>query len=163
MHKSSRILRFKNNHNNVELVILQARLKQLETYGKKHYPNEFGGFLIGYYSADLKSLTVTEYLLPVRYKGQHCLFERSIKGVRHTFRQLFDTKRQFYVGEWHTHPDGSTAFSPTDLSAMMQIANCETVNITNPILLILSVDQNGISNYAFYLYNEGALIKYEKY
>lgn len=155
-------MKFVNNYHNVELRISQELLTKIGNYGIKHYPNEFGGFLIGYYSDDFKKLFVTDCLLPLRYKGFRFAFERSIDGITKIFSHLFNTKKKYYVGEWHTHPNGTVYFSQTDLQAMKQIKECETVNITNPILLILSVDENGMRDYAFYFYCKVGLIKYEE-
>jgi proteasome lid subunit RPN8/RPN11 len=134
----------------------------LGEYGKVHFPNEFGGFLVGYYSDDLMKLFITDCLMPVKYKGQRFIFERRIDGLRKAFKKLFDAKKQYYIGEWHTHPGGSSEFSQIDLDAMREISGCQTVRIMNPILLILSIDGEGVRDYAFYLYCDGELIKYEK-
>ncbi len=75
----------------------------------------------------------------------------------------FDSEKRYYIGEWHSHPNGSTHFSHTDLNAMRQIESCETVTINNPVLLILSIGENGVNDYAFYLYSNGDLFKYEKH
>lgn len=150
-----------NKHNKLELIIDGKLLTQLGKLGNKHFPNEFGGFLIGHYSNDFKTLFITDYLLPKKYKGSPFGFERNIDGLRKVFDKLFDEKKQYYVGEWHTHPNGSTNYSQTDLKAMIETVKCETVQITNPILLILSVSKNKMMRYTFYVYDNEKLISYE--
>lgn len=148
-------------HGNLELIIEDSLITKIADIGISHFPNEFGGFLIGEYSDDLKKLYVKDYILPKIYKGQPFLFERSIEGIEILFKKIFNTKKQYYLGEWHTHPNGSTHFSNTDLNAMIKTVECETVKIYNPILLILSISESKMNNYTFYFYDNKKLIKYE--
>ena len=67
-----------------------------------------------------------------------------------------------YIGEWHTHPNGASHYSITDLNAMIETVSCETVQIKNPILLILSVTKNSVRNFTFYYYDNEKLISYEQ-
>ena len=159
----NRILKFKIIEKNVEIILSDALLGELGEYGKAHYPNEFGGFLIGFYSKDFSRLFLSGSILPQKFNGVPHYFERSIEGIENRLTQLFYEKGLYYVGEWHTHPNGSTQYSQQDLQTMMQIQDCETVQINNPILLIISVDQNQIRNFTFYLYENGELIEYEQH
>ena len=149
-----------NKSKNVELIITEKLLTQLGSYGVKSYPNEFGGFLIGYYSDDFKKLYISDSILPKKYKGIPCFFERSTDGIREFFENLFVKQNIYYVGEWHTHPNASTMYSQADLQTMMYIANCETVMIKNPVLLIISVNNNRILDSTFYIYDDERLSIY---
>jgi len=155
-------LKLINKYKNLELIISDELLQKLGEIGIKQYPKEFGGFLIGYYSDNLKTLTIINYLLPKKYRSLSFIFERSIEGIKEVFDNLFKAKRHYYVGEWHTHPNGSTMYSQTDLKAMTEIEKCETVKINNPVLLILSIDRENIIDTGFYLYNNKKLIPYGK-
>ena len=148
-------------YNNIELIIEENILNEMGNLGIEHYPNEFGGFLIGKYSSDFKTLFIENYILPKIYKGFPFYFERSIEGIRVAFKNLFSKKNLYYIGEWHTHPGGSTKFSQTDLIAMIKTVECETVKIENPILLIISVDKQKMSDYTFYFYENKKLKPYE--
>ena len=152
---------FINNHKNVQLRIDDSLLKKLEQLGITSYPNECGGFLVGYYSDNNTTLQITDSILPKKQKGSSILFERSLDGVKDIFVKLFSSKKHFYIGEWHTHPNGSSLYSQTDLAAMIEIANCDTVNIENPILLILSIKKNQLNDFSIYLYDKKGLYKYE--
>jgi [CysO sulfur-carrier protein]-S-L-cysteine hydrolase len=154
-------MKFINSHKNVSLILEDSLLKKLTTIALKNYPNECGGFLMGYYSEDFMTAYITDFILPKQQKSSSFLFERSIMGVQEIFQKFFSEKKHFYLGEWHTHPNGSSIYSYTDLKAMIEIADCKSVNITNPILLILGVDTNNISSLSFYLYNNKGLYKYE--
>ncbi len=99
--------------------------------------------------------------MPKKYNGFPHLFERSTDGIIEILEDAFNTKGLYYIGEWHTHPNGAVMFSKTDLEAMIEIAECKTVKIKDPILLILSVNQNKLLDYAFYFYNKKKLFLYE--
>lgn len=150
-----------NRHNKLELVIEDDLLNRLGNLGIEHFPNEFGGFLIGYYTNDFRTVFVTDFVLPKKYNGSSFLFERSIDGIENVFNEIFKQTKQYYIGEWHTHPNGSTIHSHTDLSAMIKTVECETVQIKNPILLILSVNKDKMTDYTFYFYEDKKLIAYE--
>jgi len=154
-------LKLVKKQNNLELIIEEKLLKEIGNIGIKHCPNEFGGFLIGKYSNEFKTLHIEDFILPKKYKGFPYCFERSIDDIVYIFKKLFRQKNQYYIGEWHTHPNGSTMYSQTDLNAMIQTVECETVRIKNPILLILSVSSQKLKDYTFYFYNNKKLISYE--
>jgi len=63
-------------------------LNSLVETGKSHYPNEFGGFLVGYYSDDKRHLHITDTILPKSFKASKYNFERSTKGIEKKTRHL---------------------------------------------------------------------------
>lgn len=154
-------MKFFNQHKQVSLIIEENLLKKISQIGIEKYPYETGGFLVGYYSDDTMTLYITDYLIPHKQKGMSFLFERSIDGMKQVFKNLFEHQKHFYVGEWHTHPNGSSVYSSTDLNAMIEIADCKTVNITNPVLLILSISDKHVNDFSFYIYNNKGLHRYE--
>jgi len=155
-------LKLVTKFNNLELDCPEELLSKLIDFAKEHHPLEHGGFLLGRYSDNLKTLFLEDYVVPKVFNGFPTLFERSVKGLKTFFKKITRDKNLYYVGEWHTHPNGSSMFSSIDLQAMIDIANCSTVNIKNPILLIISLTKENVNDFAFYLYNEGELIKYEQ-
>lgn len=151
-----------NKHKNLDLIFDDVLLNKLSLLGIKNYPNEFGGFLIGYYKDNNKSLIITDTISPKIYKGSPCLFKRSSLGIDSMLKELYSQNpKKYYIGEWHTHPNGSTMHSQTDLNAMIEIENCETVNIKNPVLLILGIDKTKMDDFSFYIYDNKKLLKYE--
>ena len=150
-----------NKHRKVELTIDDELIDKISKSGVEHFPNEFGGFLVGKYSDDFSSLSITDFILPKRYNGSRYLFERSSKGMKSFFSNLFKMKKEYYIGEWHTHPNGSTRYSDTDLNAMINIEDSPNVNIMNPVLLILSVSEKKLNQATFYIYDNKKLIPYE--
>lgn len=151
-----------NKYKELELNIEDNLIKKMSLTAINHYPNEYGGFLVGYYSSDRKSLTITDFIQPTKYKSHQFIFERSTEGIEKKLNELFNCEnRQYYVGEWHTHPNGSTNYSSTDLNAMINIANSDSIRITNPILLIISISREKMNQFDFYLYDNKKLLRYE--
>lgn len=146
---------------NLKLVVDAKIIDEIKDAGVSKYPNEFGGFLLGKYSDDLNTLTITRFILPKKYISHPISFERSSKRLNNLLKKIFITKHEYYVGEWHTHPNGSTNYSSTDLHAMKAIAEHKTVNIKNPILLILSIGKSGCNDFTFYCYQNEKLSPYE--
>ena len=116
---------------------------------------------MGAYTEDFKSLIVTDYILPKKYKSSNTGFERSVEGIECLFEVLFNELGLYYVGEWHSHPNESAVYSETDLKAMINSVSCATVQVTNPILLILSINRNEIIDNKFYYYEDCRLSPYE--
>lgn len=136
-------------------------LEHLVAIGKKHYPNEFGGFLIGYYSDDNKHLYITHSILPKNFKASKYSFERSTKGIEKEFNKYYnENTKKFYVGEWHTHPDNSPIPSTTDISAINAIIKNQDTSIKNPVLLIIGYSKTQV-DFGFYVWFENKLHKYE--
>lgn len=161
MFKNRKTLKIVKKYKNLSLTFEKELLLKLSDHGIENYPNEFGGFLIGSYSKDMKTLFINATLLPKKYNGFPTLFERSTEGIIIELEVAFNSKGIFYIGEWHTHPSGSSLFSKTDLNSMIEIAECETVKIKNPILLIISINHDKLLDYTFYFYNNQNLFPYE--
>lgn len=136
-------------------------LNSLVEKGKSHYPNEFGGFLVGYYADDNKHVHITNTILPKSFKASKFSFERSTKGIEKKLGNYFkETPKKFYVGEWHTHPDNSPIPSTTDSSAMNAIINNQNACLTNPVLLIIGYSKTKV-DFGFYVWFENKLYRYE--
>ncbi len=151
----------KNRHNNLEIILEESLLKEIETIAVQHYPNEFGGFLLGKYSEDFKSVVIESIILPYKYKASPVLFQRSTKDLEKNFIKEYQENSRYYIGEWHSHPDGSTMYSGTDLNAMIETAESDEVQIKNPLLLIISISKKKMQNFTFYYYSEKKLFAYE--
>ncbi|MCA9749178.1 MAG: Mov34/MPN/PAD-1 family protein, partial [Romboutsia sp.] len=82
----------------------------------QYFPNEIGSSLIGSYSSDgydayIKDITpITIDSISTRYS-----FVRGIKGLKKYYKELLKKNDElYYLGEWHTHPNGKTNPSSTD-------------------------------------------------
>lgn len=154
------MLSFFNEHKKVNLSITEEVLQKIKHHALSNYPNECGGFFLGKYSENLNTLEIQDILLPISSNKSSYLFERSIQGLEKIFLDYFQQKNLYYVGEWHTHPNGSSQYSHIDLNAMHEIVACKTVSITNPIMMILSVSKNQVNDFTIYLYDKKGLYKY---
>ena len=84
---------------------------------------------------------------------------RNTKGMEKVWEQLAKDGLR-YLGEWHSHPNGSTKYSSTDLATMVEIE--KEVSIENPVLLIVGVRSDGVSAHTFYCYKNNKLLEYRK-
>lgn len=133
--------------------------RQIQKQAEGEYPNENGGMLAGRYSADRHTVYIENVVVPIEKAMGRTSFSREPKGLEKIWKQL-EKDGLRYVGEWHSHPNGSTMYSQTDLSAMADIE--KEVVIGNPILMIVGVRRDGISNHTFYCYKNDKLWEYKK-
>jgi integrative and conjugative element protein (TIGR02256 family) len=145
----------------LSLEIKDELLKKMKKHGKEHYPNEYGGLLVGRYSDDLKSVLIEESVLPMEFKSSRFKFERGVNGLKKVLHDFFkQTPSLFYVGEWHTHPGGAPVPSITDVAALRTIANHNEVYIENPILLIIGIG-NESYELGFYVLFRNEMYRYD--
>lgn len=144
----------------LSIEVADELLNSIVEKGKSHYPNEFGGFLIGYYSNNNTHLHITDTILPKSYKTSKYSFERSNKGIEKKLNDYFkETPKKFYIGEWHTHPDNTSIPSSTDILAMNAIINYQNTGLTNPILLIIGYSKTEV-DFGFYVWFKNKLYRY---
>lgn len=146
---------------NISLRISQALLDEMQSMAITAFPNETGGMLAGCISVDKQEATIERLVMPTKTESTYVSFLRETGGMQLTWEEL--TKQGcIYLGEWHTHPNGSTQYSHTDFMAMESIVNDDNVSLITPLLFILSVNSNGVSDTAAYIYNNHSLIKFKE-
>lgn len=145
--------------NDLYIEIQASVFSQIQLQAEGEYPNENGGMLAGRYSADRHTVYIEKIVVPVEKLTGRTTFKRNAKGLGKVWEQLAKDGLR-YVGEWHSHPNGSTQYSDTDLAAMVDIE--KEVTIVNPLLLIVGVRSDGISTHTFYCYKNNKLLKYKK-
>lgn len=100
--------------------------------------NETGGVLIGYYTADNLRAVICEVTDPPEdSRSGRYWFKRGIKGLKALFNKAWKDK-QYYLGEWHFHPLGTTTPSSQDLIQMHEIANSHSYNCPEAIMIIIA-------------------------
>ncbi len=139
--------------------ITASVFNQIQLQADGEYPNENGGMLAGRYSADRHTVYIEKVVVPMEKLTGRTTFMRNTKGLEKVWNQLAKEGLR-YVGEWHSHPNGSTQYSGTDLAAMIDIE--KEVAIENPILLIMGVRSSGLSAHTFYCYKNNKLLEYKK-
>lgn len=146
---------------NISLRISQALLDEMQSVAIAAFPNETGGMLAGRISADKQEATIERLVMPTKTESTHAFFLRETGGMQQTWEKLAK-QGYIYMGEWHTHPNGSTQYSHTDFIAMENIVNDNNVSLITPLLFILSVNGNGVSDVTAYIYNNHSLTKFKE-
>jgi len=153
-------LRFHNQEIGLGIQIDAELVNYLYQCGTAHYPDEFGGLLIGHYADDQQTVVILNTVLPVQYKSTKWSFERGAEGLKEELMKYYaQTPCLFYVGEWHTHPDNPAIPSVIDLQALQEITASPEVNIQHPVLLIIKIDNAGYE-LGFFVRFRGRLYKY---
>lgn len=132
---------------------------QIKPQAEGEYPNENGGMLAGRYSADRHTVYIEKVVVPVEKLTGRTTFMRKTNGLEKVWEQLSQEGLR-YVGEWHSHLNGSTQYSGSDLAAMIDIE--KEVAIENPILMIVGVRGCRLSVLTFYCYKNNKLLEYKK-
>jgi integrative and conjugative element protein (TIGR02256 family) len=156
-------VKFYQSELNLTLTVESSVLETIEQYSRVHYPNEFGGILMGSYLNSYIDLVISDIIVPDKYKNSPTKFEPDHKELNiktKEYFQHFDNK-VIYVGDWHSHPNGSNHFSQPDFNSIRDVAKSNTVNIKNPILLIAAYSDDYFDP-GFYVYSKDKLYKFER-
>lgn len=153
-------MKYKLSFRGLSLKIENKFLEYIYSKALDAYPNEVGGMLAGRYE-NKNSAIVETIIMPKVLSGTPSEFVRNTAGLEELWYKLNNEGIE-YLGEWHTHPNGSTHYSRTDLNAMREIVRDENVSILNPILLILSLDKAKAMEHDVYLYDSSRLLTFQK-
>ena len=148
-------------YKNLQLCFKCQLVEKMTRIAIHHYPNEYGGFLLGCYADDFTRLYIKDFLLVDKYTSSSVEFRRELNLKIHNFENIFQETGLYYIGEWHSHPNASAWYSLTDLQAMNDIVSCDTVQLYNPVLLILSISSNKLLDFNFFIFDQGRLVVYE--
>ena len=148
-------------YKNLQLCFKRQLIEKMTKIAIHHYPNEYGGFLLGCYADDFTRLYNKDFLLVDKYTSSSVEFRRELNSKIHNFENIFQETGLYYIGEWHSHPNASAWYSLTDLQAMNDIVSCDTVQLYNPVLLILSISSNKLLDFNFFIFDQGRLVVYE--
>ncbi len=105
---------------------------------------ETGGILVGVYTPlhDWAIVTAVSRAPADSQQGKTWFF-RGVTGLQKWLCSLWNTKREYYLGEWHFHPRHVPQPSFTDVGQMIAIANADSYQCPEPILLIVGDDPKG--------------------
>ena len=105
---------------------------------------ETGGILGGYYNPEHDCAVVSAISTePSDSRRGRSWFERGVNGLQRWLNGLW-RRQQYYLGEWHFHPGGTSAPSNVDLSQMQRIASTKSYHCPEPVLLIIGGDPWGV-------------------
>jgi integrative and conjugative element protein (TIGR02256 family) len=119
--------------------------------------NEVGGILVGFYTEDHTTAIVTNVSTPSDdSKAGRTWYLRGVRRLRSWLRLLWQQNvRQYYLGEWHSHPGGSPVPSKQDIDQMIQIAVDENYQCREPILAIIGGGVRAKSKMKAYVFPQG--------
>jgi proteasome lid subunit RPN8/RPN11 len=124
-------------------------LQTLSEYRAAHLPNETGGVLLGITDVSRRSIHVAHIMPPPEdSRGTVIGFERGVAGLSYAVAQAVKSSMHQlrYVGEWHSHPRGSSPMpSRIDLGQIAWLG-AELRNEGLPALMAIAADD---SSFAF--------------
>lgn len=130
---------FSEETNSFKIQLSDKLKRKIFRICQKSYPNESGGILIGKYSSDLKTAIIYSITdAPSDSKMGKTWFKRGVNGLQELLNRKWVKSQQFYLGEWHFHPNGTPIPSQTDIQEMRKISKNHNYNCPEPILLIAS-------------------------
>lgn len=156
-------IKFYQSELNLSLTVESSVLESIEQFSRIHYPNEFGGILMGSYLNSYIDLVVSDIILPNQYNNSPTKFEPDHRELNLKIKEYYQQfgNKVIYVGDWHSHPNGSSHFSQTDFNSIREVAKSKSVNIKNPILLIAAYSDDHFDP-VFYVYSKDNLYKFER-
>jgi integrative and conjugative element protein (TIGR02256 family) len=86
-------------------------------------PKETGGLMIGVVHIKRRIIYVTRIIdPPADSEGTYSGFRRGTRRLPQTIEDIRKASGDLlgYVGDWHTHPRGTSRISTTDIKAMLQ-------------------------------------------
>ena len=147
--------RFRDARGLVRLVLSAPAYQEIVAAADAAYPLEAGGVLVGVYE---------ECAVYVRHASRPpedslataTTFDRGTHGLLHMLRDRWRFG-EYYVGEWHAHPDAHSEPSSTDVRSLQAIANTETLQCTTPTLVVLGGSKADRALSALIRWNDGAI------
>lgn len=125
---------------NLSVVMSDSTWQKMASLCEESYPNECGGILIGEYTDDLKQAKVKEIMISKNNSGNRMSFLREAKETNNFLKKLWRRAlgTKYFVGEWHSHPNGIGHPSATDDDSMFQVAKRDQCACKRPVLIILN-------------------------
>lgn len=113
-------------------------IEELRRLANQYYPLEIGGMLMGYI-AENKDYVVTSIIGPGpnAKHSRHAFEPDSDFQLKILHARYMETNgRETYLGDWHTHPDGTTNLSRRDKETLASIAATPESKITSPLMAV---------------------------
>lgn len=111
------------------------------TEATRAFPLETGGLLLGYDDPATAQVVIRQVVGPGprAAHGLSRFFPDHDYHRRETARIYASSGRiTSYLGDWHSHPGGGTALSPTDRRTLARIARAQTARAPRPIMIVLA-------------------------
>jgi integrative and conjugative element protein (TIGR02256 family) len=153
---------YKNSINSLLILLREDLLIELRKLCEQKGNLETGGILIGIYDLELKSAIVTKVIgPPADSKHGRFTFIRGTRGVKENLEEFWK-EGEYYLGEWHFHPNALPTASSQDVNQMKKIAKNQIYKCPEPLMLIIGQDGEDFIE-SFYISIKGAdLIRFYK-
>ncbi|WP_313755948.1 Mov34/MPN/PAD-1 family protein [Tissierella sp.] len=152
-------MRYKNNRNNIIIDVSMNVMNKVFRICDEVKNHETGGIIIGYYSVDLKKVIITDFTFPPDdSKLGSTWFIRGIKGLKKLLSNKWKVN-EYYLGEWHFHPNNSANPSYQDKKQLLEISNDARFACPEPIMLITCKNIIGY-DVSLNMWFDGKLIKF---
>lgn len=145
------------------ILVNREQLDQMLVEGRRTFPRETGGVLMGFVGAD--RTIVTSVVGP----GQRAIHRRrsftpDAEWQQERVAELYERsgRRDTYLGDWHTHPGGSTRASFTDWLAAWTIARSRDARCPNPVMVVLALTAAGTLSLGAYRWNRRSLERFDR-
>lgn len=121
------------------LLLNKNLLKDILLLCEKSKNCETGGILIGKYNTNLDLAIVSKITGPTKDSkmGSNWLFI-GVNGLKKLLKNIWTKNREYYLGEWHFHPNSTPNPSDTDINQLKEISVTESYKCPEPILLIIA-------------------------
>jgi len=138
------IKHYKNRLGRYTVSLSESTAKNMLSWCKKASGMETGGIILGRYSDDLKCAEISRVLGPASDSSSgRTWFIRGIRGLNRLLHMLWTLRKDYYLGEWHYHPNASPKPSLIDIAQLKVIARSESYNCPEPILIIFGGGPQG--------------------
>ena len=127
-----------NRENNLHVELTNRTWLKIIKKCNESYPNETGGILVGEYNRNLKRARICEIYCSNESISKRFNFIKRPKKINQFLLDLWNSKKfkQFFVGEWHSHPGYYPYPSSLDDATMYKIAADYKCACSRPILII---------------------------
>jgi len=120
---------------------------------------ETGGILIGHYTERYDWAVVTDISGPPDDSRRGLTyFFRGIKGLKKLLNQVWNSKRDYFLGEWHFHPFARPEASQEDERQLREHSKNGLLMCPEPVLLIVGGNPQGIWKASAYVYPKGRML-----
>lgn len=139
------MMEFFCNELGISVILEEKVCEKIKEIIQKQNCVETGGIIIGYYTVSLQKAIITELSdAPIDSKAGYNWFYRGIKGLKRLLADKWTKRGEYYLGEWHLHPNSSPNPSIIDIGQMKKNARNKEFNCPEPILLIIGGNSLGV-------------------
>ena len=133
-------------------------LRTLTELSKRQAPAETGGVLLGYWRADRRTAVITHIVGPgPSARHGEVSFEPDHEYHLAEIARIYDASGRIatYLGDWHSHPGGSTSLSSIDRVTLARIAATEDARAPRAMMGI-AAPSRGVWNFRIWIARPGS-------